>query len=122
MRKGRILPRVSDGAWPCQHLDFRLLSSRVIGAYFLLCFFFLSICSFSFLAASSLSCGTWDLHCVMWDFSLQRTESLVVGCQLGSCGLWAQLCACVILVPQAGIKPESPMLQGGFLTTGPGKS
>ena len=85
-------------------------------------FFFCPFVLFLFLAASSLSCGTWDLHCVMWDFSLQRTESLVVGCQLGSCGLWAQLCACVILVPQAGIKPESPMLQGGFLTTGPGKS
>ena len=27
--------------------------------------------------------------------------------------------ACGILVPQPGIKPTSPVLQGGFLTTGP---
>ena len=31
--------------------------------------------------------------------------------------------ACGILVPQLGIKPETPAMQGGFLTTGlPGKS
>ena len=31
--------------------------------------------------------------------------------------------ACGILIPQPGIKPISPALQGGFLTTGPlGKS
>ena len=31
--------------------------------------------------------------------------------------------ACGILIPQPGIKPTSPALQGGFLTTGPlGKS
>jgi len=50
---------------------------------------------------------------------------------LSSCGTQAQWfrrrlsCfeACGILVPQAGLEPESPALQGGFLTTGPpGKS
>ena len=28
-------------------------------------------------------------------------------------------CSCGILFPRSGIKPESPALQGGFLTTGP---
>ena len=27
--------------------------------------------------------------------------------------------ACEILVPQPGMEPESPVLEGGFLTTGP---
>ena len=60
-------------------------------------------------------------------------------CGLSSCGTWApehagagslvvargRSCpvACVILVPQPGIEPTSPALEGGFLTTGPpGKS
>ena len=30
--------------------------------------------------------------------------------------------ACRILVPRPGIEPASPELQGGFFTTGPGKS
>ena len=50
------------------------------------------------------------LHCSAW-------ASLVVA-HRHSC-----LEACGILVPQLGIKPTSPELEGGFLTTGPpGKS
>ena len=44
-------------------------------------------------------------------------DSLVVVCGLSSS------MACGILAPRPGIEPESPVLQGRFLTTGqPGKS
>ena len=70
-----------------------------------------------YLTASGLSCSTWALHCIMWDLSLQCTDSLVLTCGL-SCSE-----ACGILIPWSGIKPMSPALQDGFLTTGkPGKS
>ena len=36
-----------------------------------------------------------------------------------SFGTWAFPIACGILVPQPGIEPTSPALEGGFLTTGP---
>ena len=53
------------------------------------------------------------LSCIMQDLSLQYADSVVV--VLGfSCSL-----ACGILVPQAGIEPVFPTLEGGFLTTGP---
>ena len=49
--------------------------------------------------------------------ALEDTGSVVAVCRL-SC-----LVACGILVPRPGIEPESPALEGGFLTTGPpGKS
>ena len=70
--------------------------------------------------------------------SLRHTGSFVAVCGLlSSCGLQAPervgsvvvvrglSCpmACGILVPRPGIKPVSPALQEGFLTTGPpGKS
>ena len=63
---------------------------------------------------------------------------LVAACRIFHCSAWASLwlwCAgskarglncpteCGILVPQPGIEPMSPALEGGFLTTGPpGKS
>ena len=50
-------------------------------------------------------------------FSGCGSGSLVAACEL-SCSM-----ACGTLVLQPGIKPESPVLQGGFLSTGsPGKS
>ena len=67
-----------------------------------------------------------DLSCDLWDLLLQHTDSLA-----GVCGLqssWTLVVAmhrlscsvaCGILVPQPGIKPSSPALKGGFLTTGP---
>ena len=50
------------------------------------------------------SCGTQAPECA---------GSVVVACGL-SCPA-----ACGLLVPQPGIKPASPALEGGFLTTGP---
>ena len=52
-----------------------------------------------YLAASGLCCIMWDL--------LLRHVGLVALWHMG------------ILVPQPGIKPAMPALQGGFLTTGP---
>ena len=49
----------------------------------------------------------------MQDLSLQYADSVVGVLGFSCCP------ACGILVPQPGIKPESPPLQGGFLTTGP---
>ena len=63
-----------------------------------------------YMAESGLSCGTWDLL-------LQLMDSLVAALRL-SCSM-----TCGILVPQQGIKPVSPALQGRLLTSGPlGKS
>jgi len=110
-----------------------------VGCHFLLHFkyylviiltFSLSLLMCIYLAVSSLVCGTQDPHCVTWDLSLRCTDSLVVehGLQsaqaslAGAHGL-SYSGACGILVPRPGIKPVSPALQGGFLTTGPpGKS
>ena len=73
------------------------------------------------MAASGLSCSTWDL-------SLQRVGSLL---RCGTCVSFSLIVACGlscpvargILVPGPGIELASPALQDGFLTTGPpGKS
>ena len=64
-------------------------------------------CRTLFLAYSS--CGSWA--------QLWLMGSVVTACRF-SCSV-----ACGILVPQPGIEPTSPALQGIFLTTGPpGKS
>ena len=70
------------------------------------------------MAALGLSCSSQGLHCSIWDPLLwHKGFSLVVALGL-SCPV-----ACGILVPQPGIEPESPALEGGFLTTRPpGKS
>ena len=47
--------------------------------------------SFIYWAASGLTCGLWDLQCVMLDFLLSCTNSLVVAPKLSSCSVWAQL-------------------------------
>ena len=65
----------------------------------------------------------------------ERAGSVVAARGLSSCGTWTPehagsvvavhrlSCptACGILVPRPGIEPESPALEGGFLTTGPPK-
>ena len=57
------------------------------------------------------SCGAWAPECA---------GSVVVARRHSSCGMRA---ACRILVPQPGIEPTSPALEGGFPATGPsGKS
>ena len=72
---------------------------------------------FIYLTVSGFSCGTWDLHCSVWDLSLWCVDSVIAVHGL-SC-----FAACGILLPWPGIKPPSPALQGRFLTTGPpGKS
>ena len=57
------------------------------------------------------------LSCGMQDLLLLHARSLVVAYGL------SRPAACGILVPPLGIKPVSPALEGGLLTTGPpGKS
>ena len=71
------------------------------------------------MAASGLSCGTWDLCWVLRDLSLQCSGSLAVMHGLN----WSP--ACEIWVPWPWIELVSPALQGRgpVLTTGPpGKS
>ena len=41
-------------------------------------FFYIYIHLFIYLAALGLGCGTQDLHCIMWDISLQGKDPLVV--------------------------------------------
>jgi len=70
-----------------------------------------------YLAASGLSCSTWDSCCIMQDPSLWRTDSRALGFSSWAPGL-SGLVAHGILVLQPGIESMSPALQGRFLTTG----
>ena len=90
------------------------------------------------MAASGLSCGTWefhcsmqDLHCSMRDLSLRHVgfSSCIARASLSLCCTGSRACrlscpaVCGILVPWPGIEPRLLALEGGFLTTGPpGKS
>ena len=83
---------------------------------------FLFYILFIYLAPLGLSCSMQDLHCSLWD-------SLVLACRLQS--LWAsvsvaQRISCPgahgILVPQPGVEPGPPALQGRFFTRPPRKS
>ena len=65
-------------------------------------------CLFIYLAALGLSCSTG--RCSLW-----HTDSLGAAHKLSFSMSYE------ILVPQPGIKPASPALQGRFLTTGPPK-
>ena len=71
------------------------------------------------LASLGLSCDAWGLH---WGVrSVVATRGLSLGLEgsvVGSCGRHCST-ACGIFIPQPGIKPVSPVLQGRFLTTGP---
>lgn len=67
------------------------------------------------------ACGTFFAS---RDLSLRFTDSPIAACRLSSHGMHAfsrpVVCA---PSPRPGIKPTSPVLQGGFLTTRPaGKS
>ena len=71
----------------------------------------------SFIAACRLFTVVRGLLSNCGSQALERVGSVVVACRL-SCPV-----ACGTLVPQPGIEPTSPALEGGFLTTGPpGKS
>ena len=69
---------------------------------------YLTVIVLIYLAVSGLSCG-------MQNLSLWCSGSAVEAQRL--------ICptTCGILVPQSGIKPESPALEGRFLTTGPSR-
>ena len=73
----------------------------------------LGLCSLSVSESSlSLLFFFFFFFCLHWVFIVKRRLSLVSVCQ-GSCPM-----ACGILVPQPGIEPVSPALEGRFLTTG----
>ena len=50
---------------------------------------------------------------------LQHTGSWAIECRLSSCGTRAQLLRGMWDLPGPGLKPVSPALAGGFLTTAP---
>ena len=85
---------------------------------------YLAIFLFIYLATSSLNYGTWDLCCIVQDLLFWYKGSLVVtyrfkSTQTSAVRVHRLRCpmACGILVPWPGIKPISPELRGGFLTT-----
>ena len=90
-------------------------------------------------AGATLRCGVRTPHCGVSSCcearALGAQASIVVARRLSSCGLralerrlssfgtWAQLLRSMQDLPRPGIKPVSPALAGGFLTTAPpGKS
>ena len=77
-------------------------------------------CLFIYVAASGPSCGTWNLHWLCGSFVVVVPGLYSCGTQLPESGQHGLSCsvACGILVSRPGIKPVSPELQGGFLTTG----
>ena len=116
--------------WFNQHLFLTSLESgnskiKVLADSIL--FFFLQ----TYFAALDLSCGTRNIHCAMLASAVAACSlSLIVAHGLQSMrasvvGVHRLRCseACEILVPWPGIKPSSPALQAGLLTSGPsGKS
>ena len=100
----------------CNHDPSGQIPSSLAYLAKVLCPFFPLFFSIYLFGWSCLRCSTWDLCYIMWHLSLWHTT--IVGMHGFSCPL-----GCGILVPWPGIKPSSPALQGGFLTTGlPGKS
>ena len=93
------------------------LDTQTFKMYASFFFFFFKFLKIS-LAVSGLSCGTQDLCWILWDLSLQLwcSGSTVAVLRLQSTGLSCSV-ARGILVPQAGMAPVSPALQGKFLTT-----
>ena len=67
--------------------------------------------------------ASWSIHCLFFFFNFAAVGlSCIPGFFVVACGL-SCLTACGILVPWPEIKPVSPALYGGFLTTEPpGKS
>ena len=63
------------------------------------------------------------LYCVLRVFSFGCARSLLWPAGFSSCDVRAsEYAGSVVLVPQPGIEPTSPALEGEFLTTGlPGK-
>ena len=66
---------------------------------------------------ATLRCGVQAYRCGAQALGAQA--SVVVACRLSSCGAWAQLLRSMWDLPGPGLKPVSPELAGGFLTTAP---
>ena len=108
--------------------------------YFWLRWVFVAACGLSLVAVSGaiLPCGAWASHCSGFSCcgaqALGLRASVVVArglsccglwaleCRLSSCGAWAYLLCGMWDLPGPGLKPVSPALAGGFLTTAPKKS
>ena len=115
--------------------------------FFVFVFFKRNLCIYLFLAVlgprccaqAFSSCGERASHCCGFSccgaWALGAQASVVVSCRLSSCGSWApehRLSSCgaqaqllhgIWDLPGPGLKPVSPALAGGFLTTAPpGKS
>ena len=86
-------------------------SHHSIFIYFFQILGYLNTFFFLFLALG-LCCGAWAFS------SRDAWAPEHVGSVAAVCGLSCPV-ACGILVPQPGIEPGSPALQGRFLTTGP---
>ena len=71
-----------------------------------------------YLAASGLSCGSREVHCIMRSFTVVHGLYSMVH-RLSEAGRLSFSMACRLLAPWPGIEPTSPTFQGGFLTTGP---
>ena len=100
--------------------------------YFWLRWVFLAVRGLSLVGVSggysaTLHCGAWAFHCSGFFCcgaqALGMWASVVVACELSSCGAWASLLCGMWDLPGPGIEPVSPALEGGFPTTvPPGKS
>ena len=97
-----VLPKKRVKTWTRSNVKTQLAVSGVLQIkIFYLFITYLCI----YLAAPSLSCSIHYLHCGTW---LPECKSSVVTPM-----------ECGILVPQPGIRPASPALEGRFLTSGP---
>ena len=104
--------------------------NKFLFIYFWLCWVFVAARGLSLVAVrggySSLTCTGFSLW---WLLLLQSTGSRSAGfssCgsralerRLSSCGAWAYLLRGMWDPPRPGLKPVSPALAGGFLTTAP---
>ena len=74
-------------------------------------------------AGATLPCGVWVSHCGGFSccgaWAPGTWASVVVAHGLSSCGVQAQLLRGMWDLPGPGLKPVSPALAGGFLTTVP---
>ena len=81
-----------------------------------LCCYVLAFFSWSKQAGATLHCGMRASPC--GGFSYCRAQALEYT-SFSSCGTWAQLLHGIWDLPRPGIKPVSPELQGGLISTGP---
>ena len=106
------------------HKNFRIVCSIYLFIYLFiwLHWVFVAACGLSLVAASGGYSSLWCVGLSLWWFLLLRSMgSRHMG--FSSCGPRSQLLHGMWDLPRPGIKPVSPELAGGFLTTAPpGKS